>query len=125
MSHKQGSILIQTLINLIIFAMFMHISFQSIVILSKPISINHLKYEYIELQLQYIASLYNGASIINGVLCFNEDHCLEVNNHRLILTPGYQILLENIESYIFNEQEESFQLKVLHLNEWVIFNVRK
>lgn len=105
--------------------MFIHVSFQSIVVLSKPISINHLKYEYIQLQLQYIASLYNGASVINGVVCFKEDYCLEVNNHRLIFTPGYQILLESIESYILMELEGSIQLKVLHLNEWVIFDVRK
>lgn len=125
MINKRGSILAQTLVNLMIFAMFMHISFQSIVVLSKPVTINHLKYEYLQLQLQYLASLYNGVELNNGLICFKENHCLEINNHRLILTPGYQILLENIQSFTLIDLDDSIQLKVFHLNEWIVFDVRK
>lgn len=125
MINKQGSLLIQTLINLMIFAMFMTITFQSIFILSKPITINHLKYEYLQLQLHYLATLYNGAILQQDQICFKDEHCLKINNHRLILTPGYQVLLENIASYIILDTEESIQLKILHRDEWNVFYVKK
>lgn len=125
MINKQGSLLIQTLINLMIFAMFMTITFQSIFILSKPITINHLKYEYLQLQLYYLASLYNGAILHQDQICFKAEHCLKINNHRLILTPGYQILLENISSYIILDLDDAIQLKILHMDEWSVFNVKK
>jgi hypothetical protein len=125
MITKNGSILIQTLINLMIFAMFMHITFHSMFVLSNPITINHLKYEYLQLQLQYLAALHNGAVVINDEVCFKDNHCLVMKDHRLILTPGYQILLEHIDSFVFFDLNDSIQLKMFQLNEWVVFNVRK
>jgi hypothetical protein len=125
MINKKGSILIQTLINLMIFSMFMTLSFQSIFVLSKPISIHHLKYDYLQLQLQYLAALHNGVIVVNDKMCFKDDHCIEMQGHRLILTPGHQILLENIEAYVLHDLNDLVQLKVVHLNEWVVFYVRK
>jgi len=125
MINRKGSILAQTLINLIIFALFMHIAFQSIYYLSKPITIQHLKYEYLQLQLDYLASLYDGAILINESVCFREDRCLVFNHHRLILTTGYQILMENIQSYEIIDVQDFIQIRVNHLNKWVIFDVKK
>jgi hypothetical protein len=125
MINTKGSILAQTLINLVIFALFMHVTFQSIYYLSKPVSIQHLKYDYLQLQLDYLASLYDGAKLINESVCFKEDRCLEFNHHRLILTTGYQILMEDIKSYEIIDHQDSIRIKVNHLNKWVIFDVKK
>lgn len=123
--NRKGSIVAQTLINLVIFAMFMHIAFQSIYSLSKPITINHLKYEYLQLQLDYLSSLYDGIETDDDRICFKENHCLEYNHNRLVLTPGYQILMENVQSYEILELDNSMQIRLLHFDKKVVINVKK
>lgn len=125
MNNRNGSIVAQTLINLVIFAMFMHIAFLSMQRLSKPLTIHHLKYAYIQLQLDYLSSLYHGVALNNDEVCFKEDYCLKYNHQRLILTPGYQILFENIQAYETIDLEEFIRIKVLHLDQWVEFDVKK
>jgi hypothetical protein len=125
MINRKGSIVAQTLVNLVIFALFMHTSFQSIYYLSRPVTIQHLKYEYLQLQLDYLASLYNGIKLINENVCFKENHCLEFNHHRLVLTTGYQILMEDVQSYTIIDLQDSIIIRINHLNKWVIFDVKK
>lgn len=97
--------LIQTLLNLLIYAMFVSVSFHSMLLLTKPIQINDLKHEYFQLQLDTLSSLYQGAEIHENRVCFSEDICIQQSHHRLILTPGHQILVEHIDGVHMKEQE--------------------
>lgn len=98
-------LLMQSLLNLLIYAMFMSLTFQSILVFSQPLSIDDLKHEYMQLQIDHLSSRYQGASINMDKVCFTTSQCIVSNNHRLILTPGYQILMENISNVEVKEHD--------------------
>lgn len=98
-------ILIQSLLNLFIYAVFMTFSFQSLIMLSQPITIADLKHEYVQLQLDHLSSRYQGVILSNNSVCFKPSLCIEMNHDRLVLTPGYQILIENVNAIEIKERE--------------------
>jgi hypothetical protein len=110
--------IIQTLVNLVIFSFFMIFSFQAIQVISTPLDIESLKYEYLQLQIDTLSSYYMGANIIEDQLCFTQDICLIINNERLILTPGHQILLEDIQEFKLVQEDTEIILKILKKNQW-------
>jgi len=125
MKQKQGSLLVQALLNISIFGVFSLFAIQSIQVLGKPIGINHLKREYVQLQLDYLAALHHGAHVNEDHVCFSRSICLVINNQRLILTPGYQILLEDIIEFHIIDHQTTIQLKLKKMNQWISYDIKK
>lgn len=105
MGKQSGSILMQTLLNLFIYSFFLIVVIQGIRVLSKPFNLDDFKVAYVQMQLDYLSALYQGAYQDDNV-CFTHDICLQYRNHRVILTPGHQIMLENIEDFTIIKQEQ-------------------
>lgn len=106
MGKQSGSILIQTLVNLLIYTFFLIVSVQAMHVLSQPFNIDEYKVAYVQLQLDYLSELYQGVDQ-SDYLCFTHEICIKYTNQRLILTPGHQILLENIDDfYFFNHDQK-------------------
>lgn len=106
MGKQSGSILIQTLVNLMIYSFFLIVSVQAMQLLSQPFTIDDYKVAYVQLQLDYLSELYQGVDQESDV-CFTREICLKYTNHRLILTPGHQILLESIEDFNLVKQDQT------------------
>jgi hypothetical protein len=111
-------VIIQTLLNLIIFSFFITFSFQAIQTVSKPISIDKLKIEYLQLQIDTLNTYYSGAEIIDNQVCFTDTICITQNNQRLVLTPGYQILIEGIQTFVINKDKEMIIISFSVKNKW-------
>jgi hypothetical protein len=110
--------LIQTFLNIIIFAFFMNFSFQAMKVVSQPISIDPLKYDYLQLQFDTLSTYYRGAHIQDNGVCFNSTICIVHHQQRLILTPGYQILLENLQDFNLTQNEDLIIINLKINEQW-------
>ncbi len=105
MGNQSGSILIQALVNLLIYSFFLVVSVQGMRVLSQPFRLDEYKVAYVQLQLDYLSELYQGVEF-GDRMCFVHDLCLEYRHQRIIFTPGHQILLENIEQFTVIDQDQ-------------------
>jgi hypothetical protein len=117
--------IIQALLNLVIFSIFMSFSFQAIQVINRPYDIDSLKLEYLQLQIDTLSSYYQGGSVINENICFNESSCIIFKNERIILTPGHQILIENVKEVYITKDEQNIIMNFLKNNQWVIIYVKE
>lgn len=117
--------IIQTLVNLVIFAFFMVFSFQAMHVISTPMSIEPLKLEYLQLQIDTLSTYYIGAYILEDQVCFTHEICLSFKNERLILVPGHQILLENIQEYYVTQEGEFILLNFQIKDQWNKLHVKQ
>jgi len=117
--------LLQTLFNIIIFAFFMSFSFQAMRVVTQPISLDPLKHDYLQLQFDTLSTYYRGAHIHDHEVCFTSSICIVYHQHRLILTPGYQILLENLQDLNLSQNEDLIMIHFKINEQWYSFYVQK
>jgi type II secretory pathway pseudopilin PulG len=117
-AKKNGYTLIQTLLCLLCAALVCSLICRLFSTLSKSgsaISEVSVQQELALMQLQEIVLLSNGYSVENGSLILSgreKEEKIVFEKNRLVKTPGYQILAEQIQDAKFTETDDGLYLEI-------------
>ncbi len=118
---RRGFILIEALIAISFsgFAFLMIFSLSTIILnIPRPVTLSQL--DVFSLQFDQLITLGSNFRITEQGFCFDTDvrtFCIVEDNQRIIKKPGYEILLDNVSSCVFEINENEITIKGVHENQ--------
>lgn len=115
---KKGFILVEALVSLLAYSfLLMMLSSITFALLNMPKLIFLSQLDVFELQLSQLIHRSYNVDIEEDQLCFTldtRDFCLVFDNDRLVKTPGYEILIDNVSGIRWDLYESELTLRGLY-----------
>jgi hypothetical protein len=112
---KKGFILVEALVSLLVYGFFlMMLSSITFALLNMPKSVFLSQLDVFELQLSQLIHRSYNLEIKDDQLCFaldTRDFCLVFDNDKLVKTPGYEILIDNVSGIRWDLNESELTLR--------------
>jgi hypothetical protein len=115
---NKGFILIEALVSLLAYSfLLMMLSSITFALLNMPKSNFLSQLDVFELQLSQLIQRSYNLEIKDDQLCFaldTRDFCIFFDNDRLVKTPGYEILIDNVSGIRWDLNESELTLRGLY-----------
>lgn len=120
MFNRRGSLQIEALVSLLIYAMITSILVNILVVLSRKRELNWYYFDIGCMQLQELIAASEIVEVNEDslILFYNkEEYTIEEHNGRIVKRPGYQIMMNNIEDISFELVDETVMMRGMYQNE--------
>ena len=126
-SNKNGIVLAELLLSILILSLLLPISITTISILKDSLSFNEALQDRIALlQMKRIILLSYDMTCDNGVLNINyqnKEMTFMYKNNHVLLTPGTQIFINDIDEAYFYEDDNSYYIYYKRDNKEYIYEI--